>query len=398
MHLRCNRYAGKRFLLAISCADWFTTQTMNKLTALASSLLLAASASAAEPSLREVVGNRLLIGTAAMSYQLADPKLGPLISSQFNCITPENEMKPIEVHPAKDQWNFGPGDKIVAFAKEHGMKVIGHNLCWHSQSPKFLYQDEKGNPLPREQALANLKEHIEKVAGHFKGQVLGWDVVNEALNDGPGTFRDGPAHKAIGDDFIEKAFEFAHAADPDAQLYYNDYNIEQDYKRPKLFALLKQLKEHNTPIYGVGIQAHFLITSPAVADLEKTVPEIEKMGLKVMLTELDVDVLPRRGTGADVSRKEEAGENFNPYVNGLPEDVAKKEADLYADIFKYALAHKSIERVTLWGSNDATSWLNGFPRFKEFPKGRTNHALLFDRDNKPKLAFEEVIKVLQENK
>jgi endo-1,4-beta-xylanase len=178
-----------------------------------------------------------------MSRQLAVPALGVLVAQQFNCLTGENEFKPIAVHPRPDRFNFEPADRIIAFAQQHDMKVVGHTLCWHSQAPAWLFRGSDRKPLPREEALRNLKAHIDAVAGHFKGKVIGWDVVNEAISDVQDQFlRDTPARRAIGDDYIVKAFEFAHAADPGAELYYNDYNNEQPEKRDKTLRLVRQLK------------------------------------------------------------------------------------------------------------------------------------------------------------
>ena len=210
-------------------------------------IVLAAAAAAAEKpaggkkaTLRDAAGDRLLIGGAVMSHQLDDPKLASLVAEQFNCLTAENEMKPENMQPARGQFNFAPADKIVAFADKHGMKVIGHTLVWHNQTPKWMFQDESGKPLPREQALANMRAHIDGVVKHYKGKVIGWDVVNEAISDSGNEYlRDTPARKAIGDDYIAKAFEFAHAADPDVELYYNDYANENPEKREKTIRLVR---------------------------------------------------------------------------------------------------------------------------------------------------------------
>src|SRR5947209_17965740 len=202
--------------------------------------------------------HHILIGCALMSYQLDDPKLATLVAEQFDQITPENEMKPDSLEHEKGKFTFEGGDKIVAFAKAHDMKVVGHNLCWHNQTPRWMFQAADGKPLGRDEALANLKEHIEAVVKHYKGQVIGWDVVNEAISDNPKEYlRETPAKKAIGDDYLVKAFEFAHEADPDVELYYNDYSNENPGKRDKTIKLIRELKKAGVRIDAIGLQAHF---------------------------------------------------------------------------------------------------------------------------------------------
>ena len=222
-------------------------------------------------TLRDAAPERVLIGTAIMSRQTEEPREAELIRTQFNVLTPENEMKPISVQPERGRFEFDAGDKLVAFAEANDMEVIGHTLVWHNQAPRFLFEDEQGNPLPRDEALANMKEHITTVMTHYKGRIKGWDVVNEAIPDGPGDLRDTPALRAIGDDYILKAFEFAHEADPDAELYYNDYNIDQDYKRDRALALVKRIRDAGLRIDAVGIQGHYLLESPSMEEIRRGV-------------------------------------------------------------------------------------------------------------------------------
>ena len=207
-----------------------------------------APTSAPGDSLRHAVNGRFLIGTAVMSRRLDDPKLAALVAQQFDCLTGENEFKPMSLQPQPGKFNFAGADRIVDFAQHNGMKVVGHTLCWHSQSPRFLFRGPDGKPLPRDEALRNLKGHIDAVVGHFKGKVIGWDVVNEALSDAKdGYLRDTPARRAIGDDYLVKAFEFAHAADPDVELYYNDYSNEQPEKREKTIRLIRAESRGRAP-------------------------------------------------------------------------------------------------------------------------------------------------------
>jgi endo-1,4-beta-xylanase len=339
-------------------------------------------------TLREAAKGRFLIGTAVSTRQLDDPAAAALIAEQFNCLTAENEFKPASVHPRPGEYRFNAADKIADFARQHQMKVVGHTLCWHSQSPAFLFRDADGKPLPREEALKNLKDHIDNVMGHFKGKVIGWDVVNEAISDAKGEYlRNTPARRAIGDDYIVKAFEFAHEADPDAELYYNDYNNEQPEKLEKTIRLIRELKAAGVHLDGVGMQCHFRI-SDDLDRLDRANAAYAAEGVKVMLTELDVDVLPRRGRGADVAAREQGG--ANPYKDGLPPEVAETQARFYGQLFRIVLKHPgTVTRVTFWGLHDGASWLNFFP-----VAGRTNHPLLWDRALKPKPALGAVLDVL----
>jgi endo-1,4-beta-xylanase len=349
----------------------------------------AALAQEAPKTLRQAAGDRMLIGAAVMSRQLDDQRLAKLIAEQFNCLTAENEMKPDQLQRIKGQFTFESADKIVAFAQAHDMQVIGHNLCWHQQSPVWMYRDENNKPLPREVALENLKQHIQTVVKHYKGKVKGWDVVNEALADSEPYLRDTPAKRAIGDDFVIKAFQFAHEADPDAELYYNDYNIEGPYKRDKALRLIRELKSAGVRIDGVGIQGHWLMEPLKLSEIEDGIKAFSGEGLKVMITELDVDPLPRRkgGAGADISATEREG--LDPYKERLPDDEQRKLARAYGDLFRLFAKYPQVTRVTFWGTHDGTSWLNSWP-----VRGRTNHALLWDRQLQPKPAFDAVLQAL----
>lgn len=342
----------------------------------------------ASPTLREAAGDRFLIGTAISAGELNNAALMSLITKQFHGITAVNEMKPDSLQRVQGQFTFERADRMVEFARANNIEVIGHTLCWHSQSPRWLFQDDQGKPLPREVALANLKTHITTVVQHFKGKVKGWDVVNEAINDGPQHYlRDTPARRAIGDDFVLKAFEFAQAADPDVELYYNDYNIELDYKRERALRLVREIRAAGLRLDAVGIQGHWMLnTNPA--EVERGIKAFADEGFKVMITEMDVDVLPRRsGPSADLSATEKEG--LDPYKQGLPPEVQQQLADRYTSLFEIFNRYP-VTRVTFWGTHDGGSWLNGFP-----VRGRTNHPLLFDRQLQPKPAYWAVIKALQ---
>jgi endo-1,4-beta-xylanase len=354
--------------------------------------LLRGEAAWGEEPLREAVRGRFRVGTAIGSRQLSDPKVASLVVREFDCLTGENEFKPTSVQPRAGVFRFEGPDRIVAFAKEHGLSVVGHTLCWHHQTPRWMFENAAGEALPRDEALRNLKQHIDTVVGHFKGQVIGWDVVNEAISDSdePGSFlRETQARRALGEDYVATAYELALAADPGAELYYNDYGIEAPGKLERTIRLVRQLRSRGIPLAAVGIQGHFQLDDPGAIDrVDRAIGALGAEGVKVMLTEVDVDVLPRQAWGADVSAREQKG--ADPYRSGLPAEVAKAQAAFYGRLFEVVLKHPGVvTRVTLWGTHDGASWLNTWPVF-----GRTNHPLLWDRRLEPKPALRAVLGAL----
>jgi endo-1,4-beta-xylanase len=370
--------------------------------ALAAGVLLTSSpALAAEgpPALKELMPRGMLIGVALSQRQSdgEDAMADGIVSRQFDSATPENVLKWEKVHPEPGRYDFAPADRYVAFAEKRGMTVIGHVLVWHSQTPAWVFAGKDGAPLDRETALARMGEHIRTVVGRYKGRIKGWDVVNEAVDDGPeGKLRSSKWREAIGDDYIAKAFEFAHEADPAAELYYNDYNLTVAPKRATALRIVKELKQRGIRVDGVGEQGHWLLGGPPLADIEATINDIAAAGLKVLITELDVDVLPRDPAmyGADLQKKASFRAETNLYPDALPKEKQEELARRYASVFALFLKHReSIARVTFWGVTDAQSWLNGFP----IP-GRVNHPLLFDRQGQPKPAFEAVVETLKRNR
>jgi endo-1,4-beta-xylanase len=368
-----------------------------RLTALFAALVIAATMSAnaypqqATPTLKDAYQGCFLVGAALNPAQFTDqaPAEDAIIKAQFNSISPENVLKWVIVHPRPGVYDFTLSDKYVEFGETNHMFIIGHNLVWHSQVPGWVFKDEKGAPLTRDALLARMKDHIDTVVGRYKGRIKGWDVVNEALNE-DGTLRQSQWEKIIGDDYIEKAFEYAHEADPKAELYYNDYSLENEAKRKGAIEIVKRLQAKGIPITGVGVQDHVHMDWPSPEQIDATINDFGKLGVKVMFTEVDVDVLPSAisNQGADVSLNVASNPKLNPYVNGLPEAMQKKLADRYAALFStYAKHCGLVTRVTLWGVTDGDSWKNNWP-----VRGRTNYPLLFDRNAKPKLAFYAVIK------
>jgi endo-1,4-beta-xylanase len=344
----------------------------------------------ASASLKDAYEGSFRIGAALNPAQFEDrdQRGNPLIAAHFNTISPENALKWQSVHPRQDSYDFRQADEYVAFGEKHGMFIVGHTLVWHSQTPQWVFQNADGKPLARDLLLERMRDHILTVVGRYKGRIGGWDVVNEALND-DGSLRQSLWRRIIGDDYILRAFEFAHEADPNAQLYYNDYSLENDAKRRGALELIRKLKEAGAPITGVGLQGHMKLDQPDASQEAKTVEEFAALGIRVNISELDVDVLPRTtpGNSADVTARSEGTAQTNPYTAGLPDPIQKALAERYSELFKVFLDNrKFIDRVTFWGVTDGDSWLNGFPI-----RGRTNYPLLFDREGKPKPAFDAVI-------
>jgi endo-1,4-beta-xylanase len=349
-----------------------------------------------EPALKNVFNNDFLIGTAVNYAQFSgkDSVGDKIIETQFNSITPENALKWERVHPEPGIYNFKPVNEYVAFGEKNHMFIIGHTLVWHQQTPKWVFEDSSGNPLNRQELLERLHDHIYTVVGKYKGKIKGWDVVNEALNE-DGSLRNSQWKKIIGDDYIEKAFEFAHEADPDAELYYNDYSLENKPKRDGAIRLISKLKSEGIHITGIGDQMHAKMDWPSVSQVDSMLSDFKKLGIKVMITELDMDALPYKHENhtAEISLRYKNNTGLNPYKNGLPDSVNVEMAKRYRDFFKTFIKYKSIiSRVTFWGVRDSNSWLNNWP-----VPGRTNYPLIFDRNGRPKLAFYEIIKAAKNN-
>jgi len=318
-------------------------------------------------------------GTALTVGDVTNGTESNLAATQFDMVTPGNEMKWDTTEPSRGNFNFGPGDQIVSFAQAHTMRVRGHNLVWHSQTGAWVFQGSEGKPADRETLLARMRDHIRTVVGRYKGKIHGWDVVNEAIDE-DGSLRKSPWQVGIGDDYVAKAFEFAREADPDAELYYNDFNLEKPAKRAGVIKLVQDLQARKLRIDGIGNQAHWRLDTPAIDEIDKALVELHATGLKVMFTELDINLLPNTPRGADPSAA-------NPYANGLPDEVQQQLARRYADVFRVFLKHRdAVTRVTFWGLSDADSWLN---------RGRMNYPLLWDRQRRPKPAFDAVVQALR---
>ena len=363
---------------------------------LLSSLLIgSAYAQEQSTSLKDTYSKHFSIGTALSAAQIEGKEPGTLglVKQQFNAVTAENVMKWEIIEPVEGQFNFAAADAMIEFAESNNIKVIGHVLLWHEQTPAWVFQDAKGQPASKELVLSRLKNHINAVMGRYKGRIHGWDAVNEALNE-DGTLRQSNWYKALGEDYIATVFELAHQADPKAELYYNDFNLFKPEKRAGVLKLVAALKAKNVPIHGIGEQGHYSLDYPELQQVEDSIVAFKNTGLKVVITELDISVLPfpePEKIGADISLNMQLKQEFNPYADGLPKAVSDQLTEKYLQLFELFLRHSdAIERVTLWGVNDNQSWRNNWPM-----KGRTDYPLLFDRKNQPKEVVPQLIKLAE---
>ncbi len=344
--------------------------------------------------LKDVMGKYFLVG-AAVNTDLADgkdPAAEALVNEQYNQVVAENCMKGEKNHPEVNRFDFADGDKLADWAQKNGKTLIGHCLVWHSQPPKWMFTDANGKQVSRETLIGRMYNHIMTVVTHYKGKVKGWDVVNEAIED-DGSYRKSPYYNIIGPEFIELAFQFAHEADPNVELYINDYSMAKPGKREAYVKLIRNLKAKGIRIDAIGMQSHNGYDYPDYAEYEKSIEAFAAEGVKVMLTELDMNMLPNpQGfSGAEISQKFELQQKYNPYVNGLDKKAQKLFSQRYLDLFKIIECHKDvISRVTFWGVNDGHSWLNGWP-----VPGRTNYPLLFDRNNQAKPVVKDIEKLFE---
>ena len=400
----------------------------SRISLLAAALLtIGASVQAADkPTLKDAYKDNFYVGVAinrtiAMSAAVRADNVNrdmeqvdkdtALVKEQFNQISPENDLKwaLIQPQPGPDGYNFGPADAYVDFGLKNNMYIVGHTLVWHGQTPSWVFQGTNlppgitnapgtsgaggrragrgfggfninGPHVSRAELLQRMHDHIFTVVGRYKGKIKVWDVVNEALSDG-GTniLRTSPWEQIIGPDFIAKAFEYAHEADPNAILRYNDYSLENPAKRKKLITLIKSLQAQHVPVMAIGSQTHVSVTSPSFEEEDKVLTDLETLGLPIHITEFDVNGAQggQRNTSGDVAA------NAATTQGGLVSDADSKLAKAYAGLFQaFIKHHNSVKVVTLWGVNDAVSWR------------AQGHPLLFDGNDQPKPAFDAVIRAV----
>ena len=364
------------------------------------------------PTLKDAYKNDFLVGVA-INRDIATGTVAPadnvsrsqeqvdkdiaLVKEQFDQISPENDLKwsLVQPQPGPDGYDFGPADAYVNFGVANHMYIVGHNLVWHSQVPDWVFRGTNPPPVQtapmgfrreysgprasRDELLQRMHDHIATVVGRYKGKIQTWDVVNEALSDsGTNLLRNSLWLQIVGPDFIAKAFEYAHEADPDAILRYNDYGLENPVKRQKLIALIKSLQAQGVPVMAIGTQTHVSVSSPTPEQEDQEFTDLETLGLPIHITELDVNGAQggQRGFGADVAN------NGATTQGGLVSDADQRLANQYANLFKVFIKHhNSVKVVTFWGANDGVSWR------------RRGHPLLFDGNDQPKPAFDAVINV-----
>lgn len=350
-----------------------------------------------EPSLKDALKDKFYIGTALNLNQIQgkDTLSLNIVKDQFNSIVAENCMKSMYLQPEEGKFFFDDADKFVKFGEDNNMFIIGHTLIWHSQAPKWFFTDEKGKDVSKEVLIERMKNHITTVVSRYKGRIKGWDVVNEAILD-DGSWRKSKFYEIIGEEFIPLAFQFAHEADPDAELYYNDYNEWHTGKRNTTIALVKSLREKGIKIDAVGMQGHIGMDYPSLDEYKATINAYDSAGIKVMVTELDLSALPspRPNIGANISDTEAYNKEMNPYTEKLSDSIAAAWNKRFAEFFDLFISNSDkIKRITMWGVTDTDSWKNDFPM-----KGRTDYPLLFDRSYKAKPIVQTIIDTAEKNK
>lgn len=352
-------------------------------------------ADAAAPGLKDAYRDAFLVGVAVNATQVEekDPRATALIDREFNSVTAEDAMKWDATEPGEGRFTFDAADRFVAFAERHRLAVIGHNLCWHNQLPAWVSKPAPGQKeLTREVLMERLHRHIQEVAGHFKGRVKGWDVVNEAIRDGNGEYRDSIFYRLLGKEFLVLAFKWAREADPHAELYYNDYNLDQDdKKRATAIELVKYLRSQGAPIDGIGLQGHYNLTYPSLEKIDETIRLFAELGLKVEITELDVmavtnaQVSGSLDAASSTAGKHDAADRRLIWTRKKPPhplspELQQAQAQRYGDLFRIFLKYRdAVDRVTVWGVRDADSWR------------RYSSPLLFDDAYQPKPAYEAVL-------
>jgi len=348
-------------------------------TLLLTCLFLSAQPDESGKGLKEYYRKYFTMGVAVSPRSISGPD-STLILRNFGSLTPENAMKMGPIHPRENLYYWKDADAIVDFAQAHGLKVRGHNLCWHQQTPNWLFRDSAAKQVTKEVLLQRLKEHITTVVNRYKGKLYAWDVVNEAIADDSTQFlRNSPWYQICGDEFIAKAFIYAHEADPDAVLFYNDYNSERPEKRARIYKLLKQLVDAHVPVNGVGLQGHWSLVEPSEQELSETIQMFSSLGLKVQITELDVSVYPW-----EKNRRAKAPGEDDSYTPEREQSQAAQYKKIFAVLRKY---RKDVTGVTFWNVSDRSTWLDSYP-----VPGRKNYPLLFDKDGQPKKAYWEVVK------
>ena len=342
----------------------------------------------AQNTLAEATKGKFLFGVAVNMPQVntVNSIESQLIAKEFSAIVAENCMKPQPVHPQENRYNWEDADKFVAFGEKNKQVVTGHCLIWHSQVGSWMFVDENGKDVSPEILKERMRKHIYAVVGRYKGRVKGWDVVNEAFEDN-GTYRKSKFYQILGKDYIKYAFQFAHEADPNAELYYNDYNVENPAKCDASVQLVKELKATGCRIDAVGSQSHMHLMEPTLEATENSFKKLKAAGVHILITEWDISILPSPYDGANISASFAYSKKMDPYREGVPDSVQQKWNKRILNMFELFLKYDDVvDRVTVWGFNDAVTWLNGFPI-----RGRKDYPVLFDRGNGRKAVVNDMI-------
>lgn len=359
-----------QYLLIVLCLS--TTIYCGKKTASQKSI------STADKGLKDYYRDYFTMGVAVTPRDLRSDAAN-LVVKEFASMTPENAMKMGPIHPKENEYFWSDADSIAAFAKRNKMKLRGHTLCWHSQTPTWLFKTATGDTVSKAVLLQRLKDHITTVVNRYKGTIYAWDVVNEVIDDNDSKYLRNTAWTRIcGEEFIARAFEYAHAADPKAVLFYNDYNTENPGKRDRIFKLVKGLKDAGVPIHGVGLQGHWSISNPAREELEKSIKMFSSLGLQVQVTELDVSVYSGRQGGQLIQGQRDTT------VAAFTPEMEQQQLEKYKMMFEvFRQYKKQLTGVTFWNISDRATWLD--------QRGRKNYPLLFDRNFERKKAYWAVV-------
>jgi len=334
-----------------------------------------------EPGLKDAFEGKFLIGAALNASQIdGSDSIGQLTAVRnFNSIVAENVMKCEAIHPEKDRYFWDDADAFVKFGEENDMHIVGHCLIWHSQCAPWFHVDDKGEYVSADTLKERMRDHIHTIVGRYKGRVKGWDVVNEAIME-DGSYRKTDFYKILGEEFIPLALQYAHEADPEAELYLNDYGMNVPGRRDAYVKLVRDLKKRGLRVDAIGMQGHMGMDYPEFSEFEAAIDSFANTGCKVMITEWDMSALPTAHMGANVSDTVAFNKAMNPYTDQLPDSVSSKWNKRMGDVMDILIRHSDdITRVTVWGVSDGGSWRNDFP-----VKGRKDYPTFFDRDHKMK--------------
>lgn len=349
-------------------------------------LTLVSCSTQKEPAIRDSFPYTIGAALSVDVFTGANPMADSIVTKHYSSIVAENCMKSMNIHPERDRFFWDEADQFVKYGEDRGMEIIGHCLVWHSQCSPWFCVDERDSLVSKEELTTRLREHIHAIVGRYKGRIHGWDVVNEMVED-DGSLRQSQFCKILGEEYIYLALQFAHEADPDAMLFLNDYSMNKPGKRDTYVRIIKEAKKRGLRIDAIGMQSHMGMDYPDWKEFEESIKAYIGSGVKVMFTEVDMNMLPTVFEGANISDKAEYDAKMNPYVKGVPADVSQKWNERMKTFFSIVKKYeKDVIRVCSWGVTDGDSWLNNWPM-----KGRTNYPLWFDRDGRMKPFMQELM-------